>query len=149
MCNLYSMTTSREAILRLFRISENRAAAVVPKDAIFPGHDAPVVRPAADGVRELVQMSWGFVLPQPGRTPRRVTNTRDNKARLSSFWRNSFENRRCLVPVTCFAEPRGTAVETEKPPAIPRALEQTAPQWDGGKGGLFQRSIRRGAEGYC
>ena len=67
MCNLYSMTTSREAILRLFRISENRAAAIVPKDAIFPGHDAPVVRPAADGERELVQMSWGFVLPQPGK----------------------------------------------------------------------------------
>ena len=100
------MTAAREAILRLFRISENRAAAVVPKDAIFPGHDAPVVRPAADGERELVQMSWGFVLPQPGKAPRRVTNTRDDKARSSSFWRDSFEKRRCLVPVTCFAEPK-------------------------------------------
>jgi hypothetical protein len=46
------------------------------------------------------------VLPQPGRAPRRVTNTRDDKARSSSFWRDSFEKRRCLVPVTCFAEPK-------------------------------------------
>ena len=106
MCNLYSMTAAREAILRLFRISENRAAAIVPKDAIFPGHEASVVRPAPDNDRELVQMSWGFVLPQPGKAPRRVTNTRDDKARTSSFWRESFETRRCLVPVTCFAEPK-------------------------------------------
>ncbi|MGE0055951.1 MAG: SOS response-associated peptidase family protein, partial [Hyphomicrobium sp.] len=106
MCNLYSMTANREAILRLFRISENRAAAVDSKDAVFPGRTAPVVRPNADGERELVQMSWGFVLPRSGRAPRRVTNTRDDKARRSSFWRDSFEKRRCLVPVTCFAEPK-------------------------------------------
>ncbi len=93
-------------MIRLFRISGNRAAATSPKDAIFPGHEAPVVRVASDGERELVQMSWGFVLPQEGKAPRRVTNTRDDKARTSSFWRDSFQNRRCLVPVTCFAEPR-------------------------------------------
>jgi putative SOS response-associated peptidase YedK len=100
------MTAAREAILRLFRISENRAAATPPKDAIFPGRDGPVVRRSADGERELVQMSWGFVLPQAGRAPRRVTNTRDDKARTSAFWRESFQKRRCLVPVTCFAEPK-------------------------------------------
>ena len=49
MCNLYSMTRNREAILRLFRVSHNRAAAYEPRDAIFPGYQAPVVRKAADG----------------------------------------------------------------------------------------------------
>jgi len=33
MCNLYSMTRNREAILRLFRISDNRAATFDTKDA--------------------------------------------------------------------------------------------------------------------
>ena len=28
---------------------------------------APVVRRAQDGERELVELSWGFVLPQPSR----------------------------------------------------------------------------------
>lgn len=106
MCNLYSMTAAREAILRLFRISANRAAAVSPLDAIFPGHSAPVVRRASDGERELSMLSWGFVLPQQGKAPRRVTNMRDDKALQSAFWRDSFERRRCLVPVTSFAEPR-------------------------------------------
>ena len=106
MCNLYSMTTAREAVLRLFRVGHNRAAAFEPKDAIFPGHVAPVVRLAADGERELAALSWGFVLPQAGRAPRRVTNFRDDRTRQSPFWRESFERRRCLVPATAFAEPR-------------------------------------------
>ena len=54
MCNLYSMTRNREAILRLFRIADNRAAAYPPRDAIFPGYQAPIVRKATDGERELV-----------------------------------------------------------------------------------------------
>lgn len=107
MCNLYSMTRNREAILRLFRVSENRAAAFEPRDAIFPGHAAPVIRRAADGERELVQMSWGFVLPQKGKAPRRVTNVRDDTIATSGFWRGSFEARRCLVPATSFCEPNG------------------------------------------
>lgn len=112
MCNLYSMTRAREAVIRLFGVGHNRASAFEPRDAIFPGHIAPVVRCANDGERELVTMSWGFVLPQPGRAPRRVTNFRDDKTRSSSFWRESFELRRCLVPVSSFAEPREVAPAT-------------------------------------
>lgn len=105
MCNLYSMTRSRTEVLRLFRVSDNRAAAFEPKDALFPGHVAPIVRTALDGERELVTMSWGFVLPQPGKAPRRVTNTRDDKVLTSTFWTPSFRQRRCLVPATSFCEP--------------------------------------------
>lgn len=108
MCNLYSMTKNKEAITRLFRVGHNRAVEVGPLPAIFPGHTAPVVRQAADGDLELVPMSWGFVLPQAGKAPRRVTNVRDDKILISSFWRSSFEERRCLVPVTSFCEPTET-----------------------------------------
>jgi putative SOS response-associated peptidase YedK len=104
MCNLYSQTRAVEAVRRLFRVSSNRAAAFEPKDGIFPGHMAPVVRRAEDGERELLELSWGFVLPQPGKAPRRVTNTRDDKVH-SGFWADSFRKRRCLVPVTSFCEP--------------------------------------------
>jgi len=107
MCNLYSLTRNREAIIRLFKVSHNRAAAFEPSPAIFPGHNTPIVRRAADGERELVTMSWGFVLLQQGRAPRRVTNVRDDKIRTSTFWRTSFEERRCLVPASSFCEPRG------------------------------------------
>ena len=107
MCNLYSMTRTREAMLRLFRVADNRAAAIEPMPAIFPGYVAPVVRKAADGERELVNLNWGFVLLQKGLAPRRVTNVRDDKILTSKFWRPSFEQRRCLVPASSYCEPKG------------------------------------------
>lgn len=107
MCNLYSMTKDKGALRGLFGIPDNRAAAVEPKSAIFPRYQAPVVRMAADGERELTNMSWGFMLLQDGRAPRPVTNVRDDKLRTSGFWRSSFEQRRCLVPASSFCEPNG------------------------------------------
>jgi putative SOS response-associated peptidase YedK len=106
MCNLYSMTRNREAILRLFRVSHNRAAAYDARDAIFPGYQAPIVRKAADGERELAVLNWGFVLLQKDKAPKRVTNIWDDKAQ-TKFWKPSFEQRRCLVPASSYCEPKG------------------------------------------
>lgn len=111
MCNLYSMTTNHEAMIRLFKVSHNRASPIEPQSAIFPGGAAPVVRRAEDGTRELLALSWGFVLLMKGKAPKRVTNFRDDKLG-SPFWSASFRERRCLVPVTSFSEPKG------KKPAI-------------------------------
>lgn len=107
MCSLYSMTTARAAIIAMFRVGDNRASAFDPLPAIFPGQTAPIVREAGDGERELVLVSWGFVLPQQGRAAKRVTNARADKVRNSRFWKESFEARRCLVPVSSFSEPKG------------------------------------------
>ena len=104
MCNLYSMTKAHAATASLFRVPHNRAAQFAPLKQVFPGWSAPVVRRAEDGAREMVIMSWGFVLLQDGRAPRRVTNTRDDKM-TTRFWRPSIEQRRCLVPATAFCEP--------------------------------------------
>jgi putative SOS response-associated peptidase YedK len=46
---------------------------------------------------------------QNGRAPRPVTNVRDDKILKSSFWKASFEERRCLVPASSFCEPNGDA----------------------------------------
>ena len=74
-----------------------------------PGYVAPVVRKAADGERELVNLNWGFILLQTDRAPRRVTNVRDDKILTSKFCRRSFEQRRCLVPASPIASPRREA----------------------------------------
>ncbi|WP_072387079.1 SOS response-associated peptidase [Hyphomicrobium sp. CS1BSMeth3] len=106
MCNLYSETRAVAAVRDLFKVSPNRAAVFEPRNAIFPGKNAPVVRKAADGAWELLELNWGFVLPQQGKAARRVTNVRDDNID-SRFWRESFEQRRCLVPATSFCEPDG------------------------------------------
>jgi putative SOS response-associated peptidase YedK len=107
MCNLYSLNSTREGVGQLFKVSDNRITAFGAQLTLFPGHMAPVIRMASDGERELVNMGWGFVLPQAGKAPRRVTNVRDDKIQNSDFWQSSFEESRCLVPATSFAEPDG------------------------------------------
>ena len=107
MCNLYSLNKKRDAVAQFFRVSHNRAGSFEPVNAIFPRHVAPVVRRAADGDREIVTMSWGFMLLQKGKAPRPVTNVRDDTILKSSFWKPSFEERRCLVPASSFCEPNG------------------------------------------
>jgi putative SOS response-associated peptidase YedK len=52
-------------------------------------------------------MCWGFMLLQNGRAPRPVTNVRDDTILKSSFWKASFQERRCLVPASSFCEPNG------------------------------------------
>ena len=89
----------------MFSVPDNRAVSFEPLAAICPGQAAPVVRALPDGDREMVTMSWGFVLLQDGKAPKRVTNTRDDKV-ASRFWRASLEQRRCLVPASSFCEPR-------------------------------------------
>jgi putative SOS response-associated peptidase YedK len=66
MCNLYSVRTSRAALARKFRLPDNRIEAFDPLPAIFPGHMAPIVKQGADGERELVMRSWGFILLREG-----------------------------------------------------------------------------------
>ena len=106
MCNLFSQSRSRDEVARWFRVPHNRAADIRPQASIFPGGTASVVRHASDGERELVALSWGFVLHLKDQAPKRVTNARDDKLG-STFWRSSFQSRRCLVPVTSFCEPKG------------------------------------------
>ena len=99
------MTATRDTVGKLFKLSHNRMASIEPLTAIFPGHSAPLVRLTDDGERELLNVSWGFPLLRKGYAPKRVTNTRDDKALTSSFWRQSVDERRCLVPATSFCEP--------------------------------------------
>lgn len=101
MCNLYSMTKSREALVAYTRAMRDRTGNQPPLPAIFPDQLAPVVRRGKDGAREVVTMRWGF--PPAGDSKRPVTNVRNL---ASSYWRTWIEQPRfrCLVPATSFVE---------------------------------------------
>jgi SOS response associated peptidase (SRAP) len=121
MCNLYSMTTNREAIRQLFRVTSDLTANQPPLPAIFPDQLAPVVRVDRDGVRRMEMMRWGFP-PPPNFGNRPVTNVRNV---ASSYWRGWLKpNFRCLVPATSFCEytdtlpkvPHWFALGPDRPP---------------------------------
>jgi putative SOS response-associated peptidase YedK len=107
MCNLYAHTRKDDDLARFLRVSHNRRTRFEPVNAIFPRHIAPVVRYAQDGEREIVLMTWGFMRLERGRAPKPVTNVRDDQIQTNPFWRESFRQRRCLVPASSFCEPNG------------------------------------------
>lgn len=100
MCNLYSMTKSREAGVASTRAMRDKTGNQPPLPAIFPDQLAPVVRTDRDGVREMVTMRWGFPPPPSGKRP--VTNIRNLD---SPYWRGWLKSEfRCLIPATSFVE---------------------------------------------
>ena len=44
MCNLYSIRTNQEAIIRLFREGKRYVGNLAPMPGVFPDYPAPVIR---------------------------------------------------------------------------------------------------------
>ncbi len=106
MCNLYSLTKGQQAIIALARAMRDISGNLPPMPGIFPDYAAPIVRTAADGVRELAMSRWG--MPSPAfalagkKTDSGVTNIRNT---ASPHWRRWLSPaNRCLVPFTSFSE---------------------------------------------
>lgn len=105
MCNLYRMTKSASEVANLFGVAEGSPGNFAGE--VYPGYPGLVV---AGG--ELRSMNWGFPLARTSKTtgkplkPKPVNNTRADKLG-TYFWRHSFEERRCVIPVTSFAEWEG------------------------------------------
>jgi hypothetical protein len=59
MCNLYSLTKGQAAIIALRRAMRDVTGNLPVLPGIFPDYRAPIVRTAADGVRELTMARWG------------------------------------------------------------------------------------------
>lgn len=129
MCNLYSLTKGQAAIVALARAMRDITGNLPPLPGIFPDYTAPIVRNAADGVRELAVARWGMPSSQVAlmeaarkRAARleakgeRVdfkqllrmepdsgtTNIRNTKSRHWKRWLGV--EHRCLVPFTSFSE---------------------------------------------
>jgi putative SOS response-associated peptidase YedK len=104
MCNLYRMTKGVSEIAHLFDALPETGANFA--EEVYPGYTGLVV---AEGRART--MTWGFPLALKGRQgqvlkPKPVTNAREDKL-LTGFWLPSFKSRRCLIPVTAWAEAEG------------------------------------------
>jgi putative SOS response-associated peptidase YedK len=100
-CNLYSMTKSRQAVREFVRATRDNTENHPPLPAIFPDQMAPVAFTDKTGERVIENMRWGFP-PPPNAGPRPVTNIRNT---ASPYWRPWLKpGFWCLVPVTSFCE---------------------------------------------
>jgi putative SOS response-associated peptidase YedK len=109
MCNNYKARKSVAEVARMFQVEIPNIVPFNAAEDIYPGYPGMVVRETEAG-RVLEAMTWGFPrrlkTMKPTSKPLKVNNTRDDKL-LTSFWKDSFEKRRCLIPVTAWAEAEG------------------------------------------
>jgi putative SOS response-associated peptidase YedK len=105
MCNLYRMTKNVSEVAAWFNAIEGAGGANFAAE-VYPGYTGLVV---AQG--EVRAMTWGFPLVLKGAKgqplkPKPVNNARTDKLG-TFFWRHSFAERRCLIPLTAWAEAQG------------------------------------------
>nr|WP_137676083.1 SOS response-associated peptidase family protein [Parerythrobacter lutipelagi] len=105
MCNLYRMTKNADEVAKWFDAVNQMGGANFGAE-VYPGYPGAVIESG-----NLRQMTWGFPLVMKGKSgqplkPKPVNNARTDKLD-SFFWRYSFEQRRCLIPLTAWAEAEG------------------------------------------
>ncbi|MFN4020550.1 MAG: SOS response-associated peptidase [Erythrobacter sp.] len=105
MCNLYRMTKNASEVAAWFDAVEAAQRTNFSAE-VYPGYSGLVV---AEG--QVRTMTWGFPLVLTGKRgqelkPKPVNNARADKLG-TFFWRQSFERRRCLIPLTGWAEAQG------------------------------------------
>ncbi|WP_296718385.1 SOS response-associated peptidase [Erythrobacter sp.] len=105
MCNLYRMTKNASEVAAWFDAVDAAQGANFGEE-VYPGYPGLVV---AEG--EVRPMTWGFPLVRQGKQgqplkPKPVNNARTDKLG-TFFWRYAFEERRCLIPLTAWAEAEG------------------------------------------
>ena len=144
-CNLYSMTTTQQAMRRLFDAAD-KLGNQPSLPGVFPDMNVPIVIQNGSG-RELVHARWGWNKAKFGW----VTNIRN----LDGWpWKHVIGERsqRCLVPATSFAEYHPTQ-KTEKghkaavwfklkgnEPRPPFAFAGFYRRWDWEKDGLRKKA---------
>lgn len=99
------MTKGHAEVANWFRADDQLGGANFG-DEVYPGYPGAMIAQGA-----LVSMTWGFPLERKGARgqplkPKPVNNSRTDKLD-SFFWRFSFAERRCLIPLSAWAEAEG------------------------------------------
>ena len=106
MCGRYSLTSAPEAMRQLFDL-DGPLLNLQPRYNIAPTQDAPIIRAADGGKRELAMLRWGLVPswskdgPDSGYS---MINARAETVADKPAYRSAFRDKRCLVPADGFYE---------------------------------------------
>ncbi|MGC2224143.1 MAG: SOS response-associated peptidase [Methylocella sp.] len=100
MCGRYRRKSDKQRIADAFEVDAVlEELDLCPEDDIAPGSIQPVVSINQDGERRIELMRWGFKLPD-----RLLFNARSEGIESATFWKDSFQERRCIVPADSIFE---------------------------------------------
>ena len=101
MCGRFTQIYSREEVMRIFNISQLELT-LKPRYNIFPSQLVPVI--LENKGLFIVEMSeWGFI-PFWAKKPKPIINARAENVLAKPTFRESFHQRRCLIPSSGFFE---------------------------------------------
>ena len=116
MCNLYSLTQTRDYVRGLAKALRDLTGNQPPLPGIFPDYEAPIVC-CQDGERVIANARWGMPSPafalQGRKSDPGITNVRNTKSRHWQRWLRV--EHRCVVPFTSFSE-NETLPDGSRPP---------------------------------
>jgi putative SOS response-associated peptidase YedK len=109
MCSRYFLDADGNVIAFTFSVPLNEQ--VRRRFNIAPTQEAPVVRMAAAGGREMAMLRWGLVPPWANDIGMgtKMINARGESAAQKPAFREAMAQRRCLVPASGFFEWKGVA----------------------------------------
>ena len=129
MCGRYRRKSDKQRIADTFEVSAGLDEIdLAPEDDIAPGSIQPVVSITPEGERRIELMRWGFKLPD-----RLLFNARSEGIDIARFWKDSFAERRCIVPADAVFE--WQKVESGKKPKYEISIPGQQPF---GMAGLWQ-----------
>lgn len=98
MCGRYSLACDLRNLIKRYKATKS-IKSFQPSDEIFPTDLAPVV--VRDQENMIAMMKWGFA-PSFAKQP--LINARGESIDKKPTFKNSFYNRRCIIPVSSFYE---------------------------------------------
>jgi len=109
MCSRYFLDADGNIIAYTFRVPPNPS--IRKRFNIAPTQEAPVVRVAASGEREIAMLRWGLVpaWAKELKVGTRMINARAEGVDSKPAFRDAVKRRRCIVPATGFFEWQGEA----------------------------------------
>lgn len=98
MCGRYALEADIDLLIERYKaiIMETNFN---PKPEVFPTNTVPVVRILDD--LQIDQLKWGF-MPSYAKSP--LINARSETVDIKPTFKDSFINRRCIIPATSFFE---------------------------------------------
>jgi putative SOS response-associated peptidase YedK len=100
MCGRYRRKSDKERIADTFDVAAGlEELDLNAEEDIAPGSIQPVVFINPNGERQIELMRWGFKLPD-----RLLFNARSEGIEAAKFWKDAFQQRRCIVPADAIFE---------------------------------------------
>jgi putative SOS response-associated peptidase YedK len=100
MCGRYRRRSDKQRIAEAFEVGMGLDDLYLEADDdAAPGSIQPVVLTNDNGERQIELMRWGFKT-----TGQFLFNARSEEITTTNFWKDSFSNRRCIIPADSFYE---------------------------------------------